>query len=66
MFKKFFSKYQTEDLIGFAIGMIATVIYKLIVHAVWNLEDMFDVFFMGGATGAILIGFLYRHFYKKD
>ena len=42
MFKKFFSKYQTEDLAGFAIGMIATVIYKFIVHAKWNLEDMFD------------------------
>jgi len=66
MFKKFFSKYQVEDPSGFAIGMIVTTIYKFVVHAKWNLEDMFDVFFMGGATGAILIGFLYRHFYKKD
>ena len=66
MFKKIFERYQREDLIGFAIGMIATLIYKFIVHAKWNLEDMFDVFFMGGATGAILIGFLYRHFNKKE
>ena len=66
MFKKFFTKYKTEYLIVFAIGMIVTTIYKFVVHAKWNLEDMVDVFFMGGATGAILIGFLYRHFYKKD
>jgi hypothetical protein len=64
--KHHITRYRKEDLIGFAIGITIYSAYVYFSDGKWDLNNWLNIFFFGGPTGALAIGFIYRHFTHKQ